>query len=369
MIFQTIKTSIFKLFKSCDLQILTISLILIIIGTAAIYSASSLDTTKTLLHIRNFSIAIFLMVLVSKLPISLLLRLSIFVYFFGLLLLILVEFFGTNINGAKRWLDLGFFKLQPSELMKIGVPFLLAWLYEKFEGPKFSALNLILGSVIIAVPLFFIVRQPDLGTSILIASAGFFVLYLGGISKKIILFLLLIFIVSGPIIWTSLHDYQKERVLILLDPSKDPRGAGYHTIQSSIAVGSGGIAGKGWTEGTQSHLDFLPETTTDFIFAVIGEEFGLLGCTTIIILYLIIIGKGLAISLNAPSNFGRLVSASFTFIIFIYVFVNMGMVIGILPIVGIPLPLISYGGSSAVSIMISLGVIMSINNHRRLVPN
>ena len=188
MIFQTIKTSIFKLFKSCDLQILTISLILIIIGTATIYSASSLDTTKTLLHIRNFSIAIFLMVLVSKLPISLLLRLSIFVYFFGLLLLILVEFFGTNINGAKRWLDLGFFKLQPSELMKIGVPLLLAWLYEKFEGPKFSALNLILGSVIIAVPLFFIVRQPDLGTSILIASAGFFVLYLGGISKKLFYF-------------------------------------------------------------------------------------------------------------------------------------------------------------------------------------
>jgi len=246
------------------------------------------------------------------------------------------------------------------------VPLMLAWYFQKFEG-RIGWIDYLLAAVLIVVPVYLIKRQPDLGTALLIAASGFYVLYLAGLSWKVIVGLAAVGAATGPMVWQHLHDYQRERILTFIDPTRDPLGAGYHSTQASIALGSGGVAGKGWLNGTQTHLDFLPERHTDFIFAVFGEEFGLIGNTLLLILYLLLIGRGLVITANASTLFARLIAGAITLMFFTYAFVNMGMVSGVLPVVGVPLPLVSYGGTAMVSLFIGLGVLMSVQAHRKLV--
>src|SRR5574341_1384476 len=287
-------------------------------------------------------------------------------YGLGLALLIGVALFGEVRNGARRWLDLGVTSIQPSELMKIAVPLMLAWWFDKYEETlRFR--DFAIAALLLLVPVLLIARQPDLGTSVLIFAAGFFVLFLAGLSWKLIAGLGVAAMGAAFPLWGVLHDYQRKRILTLLDPMEDPLGAGYHTIQSTIAVGSGGLFGKGWMHGTQSHLEFIPERTTDFIFAVYSEEFGLLGNVILLLVFLLVIGRGMVITANAPNLFARLLAGAITLTFFTYGFVNMGMVSGILPVVGVPLPLISYGGPSLVTILFSVGLLMSIHTHRRLV--
>jgi rod shape determining protein RodA len=270
------------------------------------------------------------------------------------------------VNGAQRWLNLGFTRIQPSELMKIALPLMLAWYFDRYEA-ILRLRNFAVGAILVLVPVLLIAKQPDLGTALLVSAAGFYVLFLAGLSWKILVGLGVAGAASLPLFWSVLHDYQRQRILTLLDPSQDPLGAGYHTIQSTIALGSGGFFGKGWLNGTQAHLDFLPERTTDFIFAVYSEEFGLVGNIVLLVLFLLVIGRGLVIAANAPTLFTRLLAGAITLTFFTYAFVNMGMVSGILPVVGVPLPLISYGGTSLVTILFGVGLLMSIQTHRRLV--
>jgi len=302
----------------------------------------------------------------ANVPLHYLSRIALPLYVLGLVLLIAVAAFGEIVNGARRWLDLGFTRIQPSELMKIAVPLMLAWYFDRYEA-VLKMRDFAVGALLVLVPVVLIARQPDLGTAVLVTSAGFFVLFFAGLSWKILVGLALAGGTSLPFLWSMLHDYQRQRVLTLLDPSQDPLGAGYHTIQSTIALGSGGVFGKGWLNGTQSHLDFLPERTTDFVFAVYAEEFGLFGNLVLLVLFLLLVGRGLVIAANGPTLFTRLLAGAITLTFFTYAFVNMGMVSGILPVVGVPLPLISYGGTSLVTILFSVGLLMSIHTHRRLV--
>ena len=286
----------------------------------------------------------------------------------GIGLLVLVLITGEVGKGAQRWLNLGIISFQPSELMKLALPMLLAWFFADRHLPPGLG-RIFYAFVIIVVPVLLIAIQPDLGTAVLVAAAGFSILFVAGISWKLIIGFSLTAALSTPVLWWVMHDYQKQRVLTLLDPEKDPLGAGYHIIQSKIAIGSGGLYGKGWLNGTQSHLEFLPERSTDFIFAVFSEEFGLMGVLLLICIYMFIIIRGLYISLNTQHTFGRLLGAGLTLTFFVYVFVNMGMVIGQLPVVGVPLPLISHGGTSMVTLMIAFGILMAIHTHRRLLSN
>jgi rod shape determining protein RodA len=293
-------------------------------------------------------------------------RLALPLYVLGILLLIAVALFGDVVNGARRWLDLGVTRIQPSELMKIAVPLALAWYFDRHEA-TLRLFNYAIGTVMLLIPVALITRQPDLGTSVLILASGCFVLFLAGLSWRIIVGLAVAGAAALPFAWSALHDYQRQRILTLLDPTQDPLGTGYHTIQSTIAVGSGGWLGKGWMNGTQTHLDFIPERTTDFIFAVYAEEFGLFGSLALLALFLLVIGRGILITANAPTLFTRLLAGAITLTFFTYAFVNMGMVSGILPVVGVPLPLVSYGGTSLVSICIGFGILMSIHSHKKLV--
>ena len=288
-------------------------------------------------------------------------------YVLGVLLLVGVALFGVVVNGSRRWLNLGFARIQPSELMKIALPLMLAWYFQKFEG-RINWKDFAIAAVLIVVPVYLIKRQPDLGTALLIAASGFYVLLPGGtvveghrrpcgVAAG----------AAGPFLWAHLHDYQRERILTFIDPTRDPLGAGYHSTQASIAIGSGGVIGKGWLNGTQTHLDFLPERHTDFIFAVFGEEFGLIGNALLLVLYLLLIGRAMVITANASTLFARLLAGAVTLMFFTYAFVNMGMVSGILPVVGVPLPLVSYGGTALVSLFIGLGILMSVQAHRKLV--
>jgi rod shape determining protein RodA len=270
------------------------------------------------------------------------------------------------VNGARRWLDVGITRIQPSELMRIAVPLALAWYFDRYEA-TLRLSNYVVATVMLLVPVALIVRQPDLGTSLLITASGFFVLFLAGLSWRIIAGAAATGLAALPVVWGAMHDYQRQRLLTLIDPSQDPLGSGYHTIQSTIAVGSGGLLGKGWLNGTQTHLDFIPERTTDFIFAVYSEEFGLFGNLVLLLLFLLLIARGMVITANAPTLFARLLAGAITLTFFTYAFVNMGMVSGILPIVGVPLPLISYGGTSLVSICLGIGILMSIATHKKLV--
>ena len=339
------------------------------LGLLVIYSASGGHSFDRVLgQVRNLGVALVALWVVANIPPQAIMRLAIPVYVGGLLLLIGVALFGEIRNGARRWLNLGFTTLQPSEIMKIAAPLMLAWYFHIHrEALRFR--HFALAAVLLALPVGLIVRQPDLGTAILVFASGFFVIFLAGVSWKVLAALAVGGAASLPLVWGLLHDYQQRRVLTLLDPQQDPLGAGYHIIQSTIAIGSGGILGKGWLEGTQSQLDFIPERSTDFILAVFAEEFGLVGVLLLVTLYLTIVSRGLYIAAKASTPFGRLTAGALTLTFFTYAFVNMGMVSGILPVVGVPLPLMSYGGTALLSIMVGFGILMSIWTHRHLVSS
>ena len=315
-------------------------------------------------HARNLAVAVAVLWIMALVPPALLMRVALPLYLFGVALLIGVALFGDVSKGARRWLNLGFGRVQPSELLKIAVPLMLAWYFQRREGGRHWA-DFLLATVALAVPVALIARQPDLGTALLVLAAGGFVIFLAGLNWRVIAGLAALGAAAAPLIWPLLHDYQRQRVLTLLDPSSDPLGKGFHIIQSTIAVGSGGFWGKGYMEGTQTHLEFIPERTTDFIFAVFSEEFGLAGNAVLIALYLLLIGRGLAIASGAGTVFGQLLAGAITLMLFTYAFVNMGMVSGILPVVGVPLPFMSYGGTAMVTLGMGMGMLMSIHRHRK----
>jgi rod shape determining protein RodA len=341
----------------------------IALGLAVVYSASGGGSVERAFgQGRNLAIAAAALWLFAHLHPQLLMRLALPAYVAGLALLLGVALFGDIRNGARRWLNLGFTTIQPSEIMKIAVPLALAWYFHRREE-GLRVRDFAVAGLILALPVGLIVRQPDLGTALLVFASGFFVIFLAGLSWKILGTFMTLGAVSLPFLWSVLHDYQRKRVLTLIDPSGDPLGAGYHIIQSTIAIGSGGILGKGWLNGTQAQLDFLPERSTDFILAVFGEEFGLAGNVVLIILYLLIIGRGIMIAFNASTVFSRLAAGALTLTFFTYAFVNMGMVSGILPVVGVPLPMVSYGGTALLSILAGFGILMSISTHKQLVSS
>lgn len=340
--------------------------VLMLAGLIVLYSASGGNWGRVLMQAVNMLVALSALWLVANMPLHYLMRTALPVYIIGVLLLIAVALFGEINNGARRWLDIGIATIQPSELMKIAVPLMMAWYFEKHEA-TLTLKNFFVATLLLVLPVLLIVRQPDLGTALLIAASGFYVLFLAGLSWRIMLSLLVAMLASIPVLWSMMHDYQRQRVLTLFDPMQDALGTGYHTIQATIAVGSGGIFGKGYLNGTQAHLDFLPERTTDFIFAVYSEEFGLFGNLLLLGLYLFIIARGFIITANASTYFTRLMAGSITLTFFTYTFVNMGMVSGILPVVGVPLPLISYGGTSMVTLLLGFGMLMSIHTHKKLV--
>ncbi|MDH5472507.1 MAG: rod shape-determining protein RodA [Gammaproteobacteria bacterium] len=287
------------------------------------------------------------------------------IYGIGIILLVLVLLVGDVGKGAQRWLDLGFIRFQPSEMMKLATPMMLAWFLSDKPLPP-TAKTLLVAAVLLLLPTLLIAKQPDLGTALLIFTAGFFVVFLGGLSWRLLIGLGISGAALLPVLWHYMHDYQRNRVLTFLNPESDPLGTGYHIIQSKIAIGSGGVYGRGWLNGSQSHLDFLPEQSTDFIYAVFAEEFGLIGGILLLTLYAFIVLRGLVIAVNAQDTYGRLLGGSLSMTFFVYLFVNVGMVSGILPVVGVPLPLISYGGTSMVTLMASFGMLMSINTHRKI---
>ena len=349
-----------------DPVLLSALCIMLLVGLIVLYSASGGSWTRVLAQAVNMVVALTALWLVANMPLHYLMRLAVPAYIIGVLLLIAVALFGEINNGARRWLDMGIATIQPSELMKIAVPLMMAWYFEKHEA-TLTLKNYFIAALLLALPVLFILRQPDLGTALLITASGFYVLFLAGLSWRIMLTLFVGTLASMPVLWSSMHDYQRQRVLTLFDPTQDMLGAGYHTIQATIAVGSGGIFGKGYLNGTQAHLDFLPERTTDFVFAVYSEEFGLFGNLILLGLYLFIIARGFVITANASTYFTRLMAGSITLTFFTYAFVNMGMVSGILPVVGVPLPLISYGGTSMVTLLVGFGMLMSIHTHKKLV--
>ena len=354
--------------RHIDRYLLAAICALLVVGLITLYSATGESTPRIFGQVANIVVAIGLMWIAANVPPHYLQRLALPVYLLGLVLLIAVFFFGEVINGARRWLHVGVTRIQPSELMKVAVPLALAWYFDRYEA-VLKLRDFAVAAIMLIVPVLLIAKQPDLGTALLITAAGFFVIFLAGLSWKILVSLFIAGLACMPLLWSVLHDYQRQRILTLLDPSQDPLGAGYHTIQATIALGSGGFFGKGWLNGTQAHLDFLPERSTDFVFAVFSEEFGLFGNLVLVTLFLLIIGRGIFISFNASTLFTRLVAGAVTLTFFTYVFVNMGMVSGILPVVGVPLPLISYGGTSLVSILFGMGILMSIHTHKRLVKS
>ncbi|TVL43864.1 rod shape-determining protein RodA [Shewanella algae] len=350
-----------------DLPLLLGILGLMGFGLFVIYSASGEDLAMMERQLFRMGLSLGLMLFIAQINPEVFRRWALPIYIAGVALLLGVHFFGEINKGAQRWLNLGFMEFQPSELMKLAFPITMAWFISKFPLPP-KKRYLAGAGVILLIPTLLIAKQPDLGTSILVAASGIFVLFLSGMSWAIVGGFIAAVLALLPILWFFLmHDYQRNRVMTLLDPEADPLGTGYHIIQSKIAIGSGGLWGKGWLDGTQSQLEFLPERHTDFIFAVIGEEFGLIGSLLLLALYLYVIGRGLVIASRAQTSFARLLAGSLTLTFFVYVFVNIGMVSGILPVVGVPLPLISYGGTSMLTLMAAFGILMSIHTHRRFI--
>jgi len=349
-----------------DRQLMLGISLLLMTSLLMLYSADNASWDRPLRQMFNIAIAISCMWLIANLPLHFLKRTAVPVYLLGMVLLIGVAFFGEISHGARRWLDLGVVSIQPSELMKIGVPMMMAWYFEKHEA-TLTLKNYFIASLLLFIPIGLILRQPDLGTSLLILASGFYVLFLAGLSWRVMAVMFILALASAPVMWSVLHEYQRHRIMMLFDPSQDALGNGYHTIQATIAVGSGGLFGKGYLHGTQAHLDFLPERTTDFIFAVFSEEFGLLGCTVLLAMYAFVLWRGFSITANASTYFTRLMAGSITLTFATYTFVNMGMVSGILPVVGVPLPLISYGGTSMLTLLLGFGILMSIETHKKLV--
>jgi len=355
-----------RLFAGLDAPLLTIVLLLAGIGLATLYSASYDTPSRVTAQLANLAVALVAMWVAAQVSPQTMLRYAVPVYLVALALLVGVALFGEVVNGARRWLHVGVTRVQPSEMMKIAMPLMLAWYFHRYEA-TLRLRDFALAAVLLAIPVALIARQPDLGTALLVAAAGFYVIFFAGIGWKVLASLVLLALGSALPLWGMLHEYQRKRILTLLDPTQDPLGAGYHIIQSTIAVGSGGLAGKGWLHGTQAHLEFIPERATDFIFAVFSEEFGLIGNCVLLLLYALLIARGLMIAANAPTSFSRLLAGSITLIYFTYAFVNMGMVSGVLPVVGVPLPFFSYGGTALATLFIGVGILMSIQRHRQLV--
>jgi rod shape determining protein RodA len=349
-------------------------------GLLTMYSSGYDHGTRFADHGRNILLAGFILFVVAQIPPQRLMALAVPLYLAGVALLIAVAVFGITKKGARRWLNVGI-TIQPSEILKIAMPLMLAWWFQKREG-QLRPLDFMVAGLLLFVPIGLIVKQPDLGTAILVLVAGLGVMFFAGLSWKLIappvllglvgVFLLVFFessLCADGVRWPVLHDYQQQRICTLLDPGRDPLGRGFHIIQGMIAIGSGGVLGKGFMQGTQTHLEFIPERTTDFIFAAFSEEFGLLGNLLLIVAFVVLVLRGLAIALEAPTLFARLLAGSITLIFFTYAFVNMGMVSGILPVVGVPLPFISYGGTAMVTLGMGLGILMSIARSKRLVQS
>lgn len=351
-----------------DLPLTIALLALSMTGLAVLFSASNQDFGLVLRQLARIGLAFATMLVIAQIHPDQLKRWSPWLAGAGIALLVAVAVVGDVGKGAQRWLDLGVFRFQPSEAMKLALPMLIAWYLTERALPP-SLKHLAVSALLIAIPVALIVKQPDLGTSVLIASSGLFVIFLAGISWRLIAFLGVVFASCLPLVWLTMHDYQKTRVLTFLNPESDPLNSGYHIIQSKIAIGSGGLYGKGFLNGTQSHLEFLPERSTDFIFAAFAEELGLIGGLLLLGLYLFIVIRGLVIATQAQDTYTRLLAGSLTLTFFVYVFVNIGMVSGLLPVVGLPLPMMSYGGTSMVTIMASFGVLMSIHTHRKMIRN
>ena len=339
-------------------------LLLMMYGLMVLYSASDQHFGTIIRQGVRLGVGIFVLLVIARIPPATLRFLSPWLYAMALLLLLMVGFFGEGV-GAQRWLDLGFVRFQPSELMKLTLPMMVAaWLSQRPMPPNVP--TVVVCIVIIAVPLWLIVRQPDLGTALLVGISGIFVLFLAGLRWWWIAGVLVSALAAAPMIWNLLHDYQRSRILTLLNPESDPLGRDWNIIQSKIAVGSGGWTGKGWLNGTQSHLDYLPEGSTDFIMAVLAEEFGLLGVLALLLLYAFIIGRCMLIAMQSRDEYGRLLAGAISMTFAIYILVNAGMISGILPVVGVPLPLISYGGTSIVTLMAGFGILMAVRSHRGL---
>ena len=354
-----------------DPMLSMVLLAITLISLVTMYSAAGEGSTRLMVHARNLGMAVLITWLVASLSPRRLMTVAIPLYLAGLALLFCVELFGVSAKGAKRWLDLGFTRIQPAELMKIAIPLMLAWCFPISQNRLRARYVHLMAIMLLVLPVALVGRQPDLGTAILIGSTGAFVIYFAGLPWRVILASLVIGVAALPLLWLNMKPYQKERVLTMIDPTNDPLGKGFHIIQSTIAVGSGGMQGKGWLKGTQAHLDFVPERTTDFIFSVYAEEFGLVGTAVLLTLYAVLIGRGLMIASQAQSPFGRLLAASMTMSLFTYAFVNIGMVIGILPVVGVPLPFMSYGGTALVTLGIGCGMLMCVahdNAMQRLRP-
>ncbi|NMP26269.1 peptidoglycan glycosyltransferase MrdB [Rahnella sp. SAP-1] len=349
-----------------DVTLLLIVLALLAYSAFVIWSASGQDIGMMERKIGQIIGGLIIMLVMAQVPPRVYESWAPYLYVFCLFLLVLVDAFGQVSKGAQRWLDLGVVRFQPSELAKIAVPLMVARFINRDICPP-SLKNTAIALVMIFVPTLLVAAQPDLGTAILIAASGIFVLFLSGMSWKLIACAAILVAAFIPILWFFLmHDYQRDRVMMLLNPESDPLGAGYHIIQSKIAIGSGGFAGKGWLHGTQSQLEFLPERHTDFIFAVLAEELGLAGVLVLLGLYLCLITRGLVIAAKAQTTFGRVMAGGLMLIFFVYVFVNIGMVSGIVPVVGVPLPLVSYGGSALIVLMAGFGIVMSIHTHRKM---
>ena len=357
-----------RLAEGIDSTLLVMLLTLSMVGFAVLYSASYDVPGRVANQLASLAVALTAMWIVAQVPPQTMMRFAVPAYVVGLGFLIAVALAGDVVNGARRWLHVGVTRFQPSEMMKLALPLMLAWYFHKNES-TLRWRDYFVAGLLLLVPLGLILRQPDLGTAGLVGTAGFFIMFFAGMSWRIMGAIAAVGAAAVPLLWPFLHDYQRRRILTLLDPSSDPLGAGYHIIQSTIAVGSGGLAGKGWLNGTQSHLEFIPERHTDFIFAVFSEEFGLIGNITLLVLYTLLIARGLLIATNAATLFGRLLASAISLQFFVYAFVNMGMVSGILPVVGVPLPFLSYGGTALLTLFIGAGMLMSIQSHRQLVQS
>ncbi|MFA5983964.1 MAG: rod shape-determining protein RodA [Methylococcaceae bacterium] len=351
-----------------DIPLFIALLLASFISFVILYSAGGQQMDVLLRQAVRISLAFSLMILLAHINPRQFKRYSALLFGIGIALLLAVLIMGQIGKGAQRWLDIGFFRFQPSEMIKITTPMMMAWyLAEHSLPPKWR--HILIAGTLILIPTLLIAKQPDLGTALLVASSGAAVLFFAGLSWRFLFSIAALLAGLAPIIWHLMFDYQKARVLTFLNPEADPMGRGYHIIQSKIAIGSGGIYGKGWLGSTQSELDFLPESSTDFIFAVFAEEFGLLGCLGLLVLYLLIIGRCLYIAAQAQDTYSRLLAGSLAFTFFVYVFVNIGMVMGVLPVVGVPLPLISYGGTSIVTLLAGFGILMSIHTHKKFLPS
>ncbi|HYL89884.1 MAG TPA: rod shape-determining protein RodA [Burkholderiales bacterium] len=355
-----------RLAEGIDSTLLVLMLSLSMLGLLALFSASYDQPSRVVSQLMNLGVALAAMWLVAQVPPQTMTRFAVPAYIVGVILLLAVWRFGDVVNGARRWLHVGVTRFQPSEMMKLALPMMLAWYFHKHET-ALKLRNFAVASLLLVVPLALIAHEPDLGTAALVGAAGFYVIFFAGLSWRVLGTLFGLGLAALPIVWGFLHGYQRRRVLTLLDPSTDPLGAGYHIIQSTIAVGSGGLWGKGWLNGTQAHLEFIPERHTDFIFAVFSEEFGLIGNMVLIVLYSLLVARGLVIAANAATVFARLLAGAISLMFFTYAFVNMGMVSGILPVVGVPLPFLSYGGTALLTLFIGAGILMSVHRYRKLV--